>query len=222
LEWTECLLLITVQKISPFILISYLLKINLFLARIIITSVAIGSIGGINQTSLRKILTYSSINHTGWILSAISLRESMWLLYFSIYSLLTTTVISIIKPFKPSFINQLIIIKKEIVITKFLIFTSLLSLGGLPPFLGFIPKWVIIQEMTANKHYFLITFIVIGSLLTLYYYLRICYSRFLILHTELKWNKQFSRNQFYTLCRSFLSFLSLTGLVLCTIFTGII
>nr|UZC33334.1 NADH dehydrogenase subunit 2 [Mastotermes darwiniensis] len=222
LEWTECLLLMTVQKISPFILISYLLKMNLFLASIIMTSVAIGSIGGINQTSLRKILTYSSINHTGWMLSAMSLSESMWLLYFSIYSLLTTTVISIIKPFKPSFINQLMMMKKEMVITKFLMFTSLLSLGGLPPFLGFMPKWVIIQEMTANKHYFLITFMVMGSLLTLYYYLRICYSSFLILHTELKWNKQFSSNQFYTLCSSFLSFLSLTGLVLCTMFTGMI
>jgi len=39
-----------------------------------------------------------------------------------------------------SFINQTILTNKEATLTKFIIFTSLLSLGGLPPFLGFLPK----------------------------------------------------------------------------------
>jgi len=39
-----------------------------------------------------------------------------------------------------SFIDQTIITNKETTLIKFMIFTSLLSLGGLPPFLGFLPN----------------------------------------------------------------------------------
>jgi NADH:ubiquinone oxidoreductase subunit 2 (subunit N) len=59
--------------------------------------------------------------------------------YFAIYSTLALTV-SAIKLSGASFINQTIITNKEITLMKFMIFTSLLSLGGLPPFLGFLPK----------------------------------------------------------------------------------
>jgi NADH-ubiquinone oxidoreductase chain 2 len=61
----------TVQKAGPIVLASYLIGINYLIAAVVIISVAVGSVGGINQTSLRKILTYSSINHTGWILIAL-------------------------------------------------------------------------------------------------------------------------------------------------------
>jgi NADH:ubiquinone oxidoreductase subunit 2 (subunit N) len=50
------------------------------------------------------------------------------------------TVVSAIKLSGVSFINQTIITNKEATLIKFIIFTSLLSLGGLPPFLGFLPK----------------------------------------------------------------------------------
>lgn len=60
--------------------------------------------------------------------------------YFIIYSTLALTVVSTIKLSRVSFINQTIITNKETILMKFIIFTSLLSLGGLPPFLGFIPK----------------------------------------------------------------------------------
>jgi len=43
----------------------------------ILLSAAVGAIGGLNQTFLRKIIAYSSINHIAWILSAITLSESM-------------------------------------------------------------------------------------------------------------------------------------------------
>jgi len=69
LRWENCALLITVQKAAPLILMSYLIEINIFTLRIILLSTIVGSIGGLNQTSVRKILTYSSISNTGWILT---------------------------------------------------------------------------------------------------------------------------------------------------------
>jgi NADH-ubiquinone oxidoreductase chain 2 len=60
--------------------------------------------------------------------------------YFAIYSTLALTVLSAIKLSGASFINPTLITKKEATLTKFIIFMSVLSLGGLPPFLGFLPK----------------------------------------------------------------------------------
>jgi len=54
-----------VQKAAPLILISYVIEIYTFTLIIIMISTIVGSIGGLNQTSIRKILTYTSINHTG-------------------------------------------------------------------------------------------------------------------------------------------------------------
>jgi NADH-ubiquinone oxidoreductase chain 2 len=100
--------------------------------------------------------------------------------------MLALAVVSAIKLSGVSFINQTIITNKETTITKFIIFTSLLSLGGLPPFLGFLPKWIVIQSIIANNIAPLATVVVVTSLITLYYYLKISYSRFIILNTEPK------------------------------------
>nr|WGO57938.1 NADH dehydrogenase subunit 2 [Hemithyrsocera longiseta] len=194
LSWMNCLILMTIQKISPLILISYLLKMSYYSTVIILSSVLIGALGGFNQTSIRKILTYSSINHMGWMLASMLLGENFWLLYFMFYSLLTISIIFIIQPFQISFINQTSLINNNNPVLKFFLFSSLLSLGGLPPFMGFIPKWLIIQGMTTNNSFWMISIMVISSLITLYYYLRISYSSFLILHIEPSWNLLNSNN----------------------------
>ena len=222
LRWENCALLITVQKAAPLILISYLIEINAFTSRIILISTIVGSIGGLNQTSIRKILTYSSINHTGWILIALTTRENLWLVYFIIYSTLTLTVVSAIKLSGASFINQTMITNKEATLIKFMIFTSLLSLGGLPPFLGFLPKWIVIQAIITNNITPLATVVVVTSLITLYYYLKIAYSRFIILNTEPKWNLKLHKNkQTKNISALILSTISLTGMAVCTIISNI-
>lgn len=222
LRWENCALLITVQKAAPLILISYLIEINAFTVRIILISTIVGSIGGLNQTSIRKILTYSSINHTGWMLIALTTRENLWLVYFITYSTLALTVVSAIRLSGTSFINQTIITNKETTLIKFIIFTSLLSLGGLPPFLGFLPKWIIIQAIITRNIIPLATIIVVTSLITLYYYLKISYSSFIILSTEPKWNLKLHKNKTPKNIRAIiLSSISLIGIITCTIITNI-
>nr|WHM51888.1 NADH dehydrogenase subunit 2 [Stolotermes ruficeps] len=216
INWNNCILLMTVQKIAPLMLTSYQMNMNLFSTTIILTSTIVGSIGGFNQTSLRKIMTYSSINHTGWMLSAMMISESLWVMYFITYSMLTTTTVLIIKPFNISFINQVMLMNEGMKSMKFMMFTALLSLGGLPPFLGFLPKWIVIQYMILNKMSFMITVMVIMSVATLYYYLRICYTSFMIMHDEMKWNiKPFMSNKTNTYS-TLMSVTSMFGLILCT------
>nr|AIY62010.1 NADH dehydrogenase subunit 2 [Constrictotermes cavifrons] len=222
LSWENCALLMTVQKAAPLMLMSYLIEINAFTLSIILLSTIVGSIGGLNQTSMRKILTYSSINHTGWMLIALTTGENLWMMYFLIYSTLALTVVSAIKLSGTSFINQIMLPNKEATLMKFMMFTSLLSLGGLPPFLGFLPKWIIIQAMVMNNMAPLAAIVVVTSLITLYYYLKISYSSFMILNAEPKWNLKSPKNEVLKNTTAvMLSSVSLTGMVVCTVFTNI-
>nr|YP_009250467.1 NADH dehydrogenase subunit 2 [Coptotermes heimi]AMX22666.1 NADH dehydrogenase subunit 2 [Coptotermes heimi] len=218
LSWENCGLLMTIQSAAPMMLMSYLIETSPFMLSIILASTIVGAIGGLNQTSMRKILTYSSINHTGWMLMALITGDNMWVMYFTIYSALVLTVLSVIKLSSVSFINQTMMTNSETKLMKFMMFTSLLSLGGLPPFLGFLPKWLIIQAMTMNELMPVATMMVIASLITLYYYLKISYSSFMILTTEPKWNNQSHKNETTkNISAMLLSSISLTGAMLCTI-----
>nr|AIY61633.1 NADH dehydrogenase subunit 2 [Nasutitermes nr. perparvus TB-2014] len=222
LSWENCALLMTVQKAAPLMLMSYLIEINAFTLSVILLSTIVGSIGGLNQTSMRKILTYSSINHTGWMLIALTTSENLWMVYFAIYSTLALTVVSAIKLSGTSFINQTMLTNKETTLMKFMMFTSLLSLGGLPPFLGFLPKWIVIQAMITNNMTPLATVVVVTSLITLYYYLKISYSSFMILNMEPKWNLKLHKNEMMkNTAAVVLSSISLMGMVICTAITNI-
>nr|UGN61784.1 NADH dehydrogenase subunit 2 [Cryptocercus convexus] len=221
MSWMNCLLLMTMQKLTPMMLISYMMKMNSFSSIIILTSTIVGAIGGFNQLSIRKILTYSSINHSGWMLAAMTINENMWIMYFVIYSMLTITIVVIIKPFNTSFINQTLLMNKEMNMMKFMMFTTLLSIGGLPPFMGFLPKWIIIQMMIINNMNVIMTTMVVMSLLTLYFYLRISYSSFMLLHIEPKWNISYYKNNNFMMYSSMMFSMSMMSLMICTMMINI-
>lgn len=217
LSWINSLILITWQKLAPIILISYIIIENIIYIFIII-SVIIGALGGLNQTSIRKLIAYSSINHLGWILSAIQINQLIWLLYFLIYSILTFTIVYFFNLFKIYYLNQLFSLYFSSKLIKFFIFLNLLSLGGLPPFLGFFPKWIVIQNLTANNQLLILFIIILITLITLYFYLRICYSAFIINHSENNWLNNIQINKIQLRIFFTLSFSSIFSLILMPIF----
>lgn len=185
LSWNNSLLILTWQKLAPLIIISYSTSRNIFF---IIISGAIGAIGGINQTSLRKILAFSSINHISWILIALILNNLFWIFYFFIYLLINLSIILIFKIINIFNINQIFLFNNHFYLIKFCFFINFLSLGGLPPFLGFFPKWIIIENFVINKNIFIIFFSIIITLITLYFYLRLTFSAFLLIYPNYSWN----------------------------------
>lgn len=213
LSWFNCLILITWQKIAPLILISYIIIKPLILIRIILSRI-IGALGGLNQTSLRKLIAYSSINHLGWILASIYNRDTTWITYFWFYIFLTFSIIFIFNIFKTSHINQLFLLFFKSKLLKYFLFLNLLSLGGLPPFLGFLPKWIIIQTLSINNQLFLLTFIVLITLITLYYYIRLCYSAFLLNFYINNWIINYNYECIYIKILILCSFFSTFGLFL--------
>nr|YP_009182727.1 NADH dehydrogenase subunit 2 [Heteropterus morpheus]AHH34378.1 NADH dehydrogenase subunit 2 [Heteropterus morpheus] len=215
MTWLNCFILMTWQKITPMILMSYYLNKN-FLMLIMMINVIIGSIGGINQISLRKLLAFSSINNLGWMMCAILISENLWILYFMLYSFLVSIMCFMFYILNIYFINQLFILNISFIM-KLLIFINLLSLGGLPPFLGFFPKWLIINFMISNK-IFMPTFIfILSSLIILFFYIRIIYSCILFNFMKLKWFKINIKNNYFLIV-IINSLISIMGMILSTLY----
>nr|ACF40662.1 NADH dehydrogenase subunit 2 [Phortica sp. 2 XH-2008]ACF40663.1 NADH dehydrogenase subunit 2 [Phortica sp. 2 XH-2008]ACF40664.1 NADH dehydrogenase subunit 2 [Phortica pinguiseta]ACF40670.1 NADH dehydrogenase subunit 2 [Phortica sp. 2 XH-2008] len=213
LSWMNSLMLMTWQKIAPLMLISYL-NIKPLLLTSAILSVIIGALSGMNQTSLRKLMAFSSINHLGWMISALMISESIWLIYFIFYSFLTLTLTFMFNTFKIFHLSQMFSLFFNSKILKFTLFMNFLSLGGLPPFLGFLPKWIVIQQLSFNNQYFLLIILTVSTLITLFFYLRICYSAFMLNYFENNWMLNLQFNNFFMKLYLILTFISIFGLIL--------
>nr|QNH68832.1 NADH dehydrogenase subunit 2 [Anartia jatrophae saturata] len=215
LSWFNCFILMTWQKISPMILLSYYINMK-FLFLVMIFNVIIGTISSFNQTSIRKLLAFSSINNLGWMMSALLISENLWMIYFLLYSLFIFIMCFTFYIINIFYINQLFNLNLNFFI-KFSIMINFLSLGGLPPFLGFFPKWMIINFFLQNN-LFIISFIfTMTSLIMLFIYIRIIYSSFMFYSIKLKWSKIFIKNNFMIFINIF-NFISLLGMIFSTLF----
>nr|YP_009364875.1 NADH dehydrogenase subunit 2 [Aiolopus thalassinus]ARJ31497.1 NADH dehydrogenase subunit 2 [Aiolopus thalassinus] len=186
-SWMNCLLLMTWQKIAPMVVMSYCIKMSIFTFMVITLSIIVGAIGGLNQTSLRQIMAYSSISHLGWMISSMIISENVWELYFYIYVVLNTIMIMTFKMMNLFFLNQLYLNNNMKMEIKFMMILSLLSLGGMPPMLGFLPKWIVIQSLIDNNMTTMMLIMIALTTITLYYYMRISFSAIIMSYNENSW-----------------------------------
>nr|YP_009110250.1 NADH dehydrogenase subunit 2 [Megaleporinus piavussu]YP_009380061.1 NADH dehydrogenase subunit 2 [Megaleporinus obtusidens]AIW82264.1 NADH dehydrogenase subunit 2 [Megaleporinus piavussu]ARS00849.1 NADH dehydrogenase subunit 2 [Megaleporinus obtusidens] len=178
LDLTTGLILSTWQKLAPFaLLIQTAPMINPTLMTLLaISSTLMGGWGGLNQTQLRKILAYSSIAHLGWMIIIIQFTPQLTLLALGIYIIMTTTAFLTFKFSTTTKINTLALTWSKNPTMTVTAALTLLSLGGLPPLTGFMPKWLILQELTKQGLPLTATLAALSALLSLYFYLRLCYA----------------------------------------------
>nr|YP_009971642.1 NADH dehydrogenase subunit 2 [Colochirus quadrangularis]QNG57237.1 NADH dehydrogenase subunit 2 [Colochirus quadrangularis] len=170
------------QKIAPFFILSLINlnspnEITLFSATI---SILIGGWGGLNQTSIRKILAYSSIGQLGWITATSFYSPETALALLTFYLLINTSIFLICHNSNIPYISNLN--KTNIIPTSsILIPLTLFSIGGLPPFGGFINKLIPFNILIINNNLIIIPLLILGSLLSLFYYIRIIINTNLII-----------------------------------------
>nr|AML26403.1 NADH dehydrogenase subunit 2 [Staphylinidae sp. BMNH 1274637] len=187
LNWLNCLLLLTWQKITPMVLIMYNMNFQYFLMLIIVLSMLVSGFLGINQVSLRKIMAYSSINHMAWMISSMFISEMIWFLYFIIYVILTINIIFMFFTMNIFYINQLLMQMNNNFNWKLMFSFNFLSLGGLPPFIGFLPKWLTLQYLMMKFWIFLTIMMVLLTLLTLFFYIRLIFNILIISNNEISY-----------------------------------
>nr|YP_009144283.1 NADH dehydrogenase subunit 2 [Crocidura mindorus]AKI84809.1 NADH dehydrogenase subunit 2 [Crocidura mindorus] len=191
------LILLTWQKIAPLTLLYQIhssINTNLLLL-MSLTSIMIGGWGGLNQTQLRKIMAYSSIAHMGWMMTILIYNPNLSLLNLLIYIFMTSSMFMLLIFTSTTSTLSLSLTWNKTPIITIMSLITLLSLGGLPPLTGFMPKWMIIQELTKNNSVILPTSMAILALLNLFFYMRLTYSTALTMfptmnNTKLTWQFQ--------------------------------
>nr|WNH17240.1 NADH dehydrogenase subunit 2 [Ocyurus chrysurus] len=177
LDLTTGLILSTWQKLAPFALLLQIQPTNSSLLILLgLMSTLIGGWGGLNQTQLRKILAYSSIAHLGWMILVLQFSPSLTLLTLLTYFIMTFSTFLVFKLNKATNINTLAVSWAKAPALTSLTPLILLSLGGLPPLTGFMPKWLILQELTKQDLAPTATLAALTALLSLYFYLRLTYA----------------------------------------------
>nr|YP_002808660.1 NADH dehydrogenase subunit 2 [Acipenser gueldenstaedtii]ACJ06201.1 NADH dehydrogenase subunit 2 [Acipenser gueldenstaedtii] len=178
LDLTTGLILSTWQKLAPFALIYQIspmmnptLVIMLGLA-----STIIGGWGGLNQTQLRKILAYSSIAHLGWMMIVMQYSPNLAILNLILYITMTTATFLTFKNVASTKLSTLTLTWSKTPMMTTMAMMTLLSLGGLPPLTGFMPKWLILQELTKQDLPLTASIMALAALLSLFFYLRMCYA----------------------------------------------
>nr|ABL11142.1 NADH dehydrogenase subunit 2 [Arizona elegans] len=188
------LTVLTWQKIAPLtILLTTHNKTNITLLLLsAMLSVAAGGLGSLNQTQLRKLMAFSSIAHTGWVLATMTMAPNISMLTFMVYTTATIPVFLLINITTSATIKDIGTMWTKSPYTMMVLSTTTLSLGGLPPLLGFMPKWLILNNMVYNNMIMEATLMAMTSLLSLYVYMRLMYMSSMVLppHTTLmplKW-----------------------------------
>nr|BAL43974.1 NADH dehydrogenase subunit 2 [Hilsa kelee] len=180
---TTGLILSTWQKLAPFALILQIAGNShpYLLTTLAVCSTLVGGWGGLNQTQLRKILAYSSIAHLGWMILVAQMAPQMTLLALITYILMTTAAFLTLDKVESTKTITLASAWTKAPALSALACLVLLSLGGLPPLTGFMPKWLILQEVSNQGFPLTATVIALTALLSLYFYLRLTYAMTLTL-----------------------------------------
>nr|AHK23223.1 NADH dehydrogenase subunit 2 [Asthenes fuliginosa] len=174
---TTGLLLATIMKFPPITLILLTSpSLNHTLLTIMaISSAALGGWAGLNQTQTRKVLAFSSISHLGWMTIIIIYNPKLTLITFYLYCLMNAAIFLTLKTTKILKLSSMMTAWTKIPSLSATLMLALLSLAGLPPLTGFLPKWLIIQELTKQEMTSTATIIALLSLLGLFFYLRLAY-----------------------------------------------
>nr|AFP82443.1 NADH dehydrogenase subunit 2 [Sclerurus mexicanus mexicanus] len=174
---TTGLLLATAMKFPPMtLLLLTSSSMNPTLLTIMaISSTALGGWAGLNQTQTRKILAFSSISHLGWMAAIIIYNPKLTLIAFYLYCAMTTAIFLTLKTTKILKLSSMVTAWTKIPPLNGALLLALLSLAGLPPLTGFLPKWLIIHELTKQEMTPTATIISLLSLLGLFFYLRLAY-----------------------------------------------
>nr|ADZ14498.1 NADH dehydrogenase subunit 2 [Woodworthia chrysosiretica] len=188
------ILISTWQKLAPSALLlmtsnnlnqQTLLALGLF-------SALLGGWFGLNQTQTRKIMAFSSIAHMGWMFTALSMNPNLALITLTTYLVLSTAMFSALWMTTSKTLTDLGTTWSQTPTLLTASMLTLMSLGGLPPLTGFMPKWLIINELLTSNFTTIGTLMALSTLPSLFFYLRMSHMTTLTTppkstNTEHKW-----------------------------------
>nr|YP_003891049.1 NADH dehydrogenase subunit 2 [Tanystylum orbiculare]ADB91985.1 NADH dehydrogenase subunit 2 [Tanystylum orbiculare] len=176
-------LIMTLQKILPMTVIYYLMKVNMnyFIYILIFMNSLFSSIMAYNETMIKKIMALSSINNMSWMVLSVSLNFSLFLIFLLVYSNIIIYILNMMN------LKNLVSLTQMFKFNNLLLNINILSMAGLPPFSGFMLKWLMLSMMLNMNLVLFSVIMVITSLLSLYFYLRMVLMSSVMMVFSMKW-----------------------------------
>lgn len=157
------------------------------LAALAVMSMFLGSIAGIGQRDIKRLMAYSSIAHMGFALVGLAagtvVGVQAMLLYMAIYVVMNVGafafILSLERDGRP--VSDLMSLNRfaQTDLAKSLaVLVLMFSLAGVPPFLGFFAKYGVLTAAVNAGMSWLAIAGVVASVIGAFYYLRIVYYMF--------------------------------------------
>ena len=200
------IILSSIQKIIPLIILNNIyINYLLFYLSIIITIIFIIFILS-SVINLNKLLAISSLGNILWLISRniLSLKLIFLFIFIYIYLLLGIYIF-----YNIYYYNIFIQINRINYFDKIIIVIVFISLGGIPPILGFLRKLLILKIIFIYENIFLFMLIIFSALILLYHYISRIYF-FLTYVPSIKFGLNYTNN-------SWIKYLYLISLVIFTL-----
>ena len=142
----------------------------------------VGSVLGLLQNNIKRMLAYSSIAHAGYMLLGIVAANStgkaavlFYLLAYAVANLGALGIVALLGTAEHPHdqLRDFAGLSRTHPGLAALMTVFLLSLGGFPPTAGFIGKWYIFEAAVQEGHYTLAILGVLSSVVAVFFYLRI-------------------------------------------------
>lgn len=151
-----------------------------------VLTMIIGNVAALRQESIKRMLAYSSVAHSGYLLigvlsSSISAQGSYAasgvIFYLMSYAIMTFGAFAIVNLFENSEHTQLTFqdmagFSQRRPVLAFSLVVFLLSMAGIPPTIGFFGKFYLFSSAIAEGRLWVVFWGVINSVIGAYYYLR--------------------------------------------------
>ena len=154
------------------------------IAGLAVLSMVVGNLLALVQQDIKRMLAYSGVAHMGYLLLALVEldRASLApvLVYLTAYALMNAgafTVVSMLysRPGEQHLRSELAGWGYRFPLLGACLAISMLSLGGIPPTVGFLGKYMVFLNVIEDGHWGLALVGVAASLVGVFYYLRIVY-----------------------------------------------
>lgn len=144
-----------------------------------VLSLAIGNITAIAQTNLKRMLAYSAIAHSGFVvLGVLAGQADATLFYIAAYALMAVGGFGAIVLMSPggrerAELADLRGMAERNWLLAATVAVLMLSMAGIPPFVGFIAKFTVLESVVEAGHTWLAVLAVLLSVVGAFYYLRV-------------------------------------------------
>jgi len=169
-------------KLTCNIFISFYKKTGFIVAFFSLSSISFASVTALFQKRLKRLLAYSAISHTGFILLAISCNSiesfKAFIVYIVVYIIMTTAVFTLIfissnNAAIPKYLTNWTSFASQNVLVAFTFGIMLFSMAGIPPFAGFFSKLCVFFCLLSKSYVFSSICVAFFSSVACFYYIRL-------------------------------------------------